>query len=621
MDATVHSANGSHREADLIIVGGTPGGIMTAIAAARRGCSAIILERTVHVGGLPANGLGATDISTRGVAAGLFKEFTSRLRDHYSATYGPDSEQVKICSDGYHFEPSVAERLLLEMLAECPSITLLTRRQFDARPERVQRKDGEILSLQVLNLATGGEETYSGGIYVDATYEGDLAAAAGVPFSTRREGFSDYHEPMAGRVYQRWSFPDEIGEGSTFEGDDTIQAYNFRLCLTDRADNRVPFPKPPGYNRAEYASLVEDLKNDRMPGVHVREREWDGIGRITNIVWLPNGKTDANNQHLAFISTDLPEENYPWPTADWAWRDAFQERLKNYTLGLFWFLQNDPEVPESFQTNARRFGLAADEYTDNGNFPRQVYVREGRRIVGEACFLAHDAIPVGPGARPPIHTTSVTASHYPVDSHAVRKREEGRAHLDGFVSVHTAPYTVPYGIMVPKTIDNLLVPVAVSASHMGFGTLRMEPCWMALGEAAGTAASFMKKLGLPARLVPMDALQNDLVAHGAMLIFYRDVLPHDPAFPALQYLGVRGLIPSWHADLDGGLTEDERALWAAVFHVEAGLLIPGASRREALEILSPTLKRAESGSLEKTTPVVPASRNEKRSALEPALSR
>jgi hypothetical protein len=576
--------------ADLVVVGGTPGGLMCAIAAARRGRSVIVLERGKHIGGLPANGLGATDISTRGVAAGLFKEFTGRIRGHYAEKYGPDSEQLEVCSDGYHFEPSVGEKILHEMVEECPSITVLIRRQFDARPERAPRQDRWIPSLQVLNLDTGTLETFTAKVFIDATYEGDLAAAAEVPFSTRREGFADYHEPMAGRVYQRWDHPHEIGEGSTFEGDDTIQAYNFRLCLTDRPENRIPIVQPPGYDREEYASLAEDLKLDRMPGVHVRELEWDGVGRITNIVWLPNGKTDANNQHLAFISTDLPEENYPWPTADWAWRDRFQERLKNYTLGLFWFLQNDPAVPESFRTNARRFGLAADEYQDNENFPRQVYVREGRRIVGEAAFLAHDALPVKPDGRPPVHRTSVAASHYPVDSHAVRKREMGRAHLDGFVSVHTAPYTVPFGIMVPKTIDNLLVPVAVSASHMGFGTLRMEPCWMALGEAAGTAANLMIQLGLPARQTPISRLQADLVSQGAMLIYFRDLTPDDPLFPAAQFLGVRGAIAGWRVDLDEPLSPDDCQLWTELSGLTPYKLTPGMTRRTALEVISEALE-------------------------------
>lgn len=571
----------SNSSADLVIVGATPAGIMAAIAGAQKGLSVIILERSSHIGGLPANGLGATDIETRGVAGGLFLEFTRRIRDYYGKTYGRESTQFTTCSDGYHFEPSVAEKVLKEMLAECPSVSVYTRRQFDARPERASRDNGRLVSIKVLDLESGLDETYSAPAFVDATYEGDLAAAAGVPFATRREGFADYREPLAGRNYRKWGFK-ELGEGSTGEGDDTIQAYNFRLCLTDQPGNRVPIPRPESYDRTEYVSLVDDLKFDRMPGVHRHEREWDGIGRITNIVWLPNGKTDANNQHLAFISTDLPEENYPWPTADWAWRDRFQKRLRDYTLGLLWFIQNDPEVPESFRRNAQRFGLAADEYMDNGNFPRQVYVREGRRILGENCFMAHDALPTQPGGRPPIHAGSIAASHYPVDSHAIRKREPNRCHLDGFLSMATKPYTVPYGVMVPKTIDNLWVPVAVSASHMGFGTLRMEPCWMVLGEAVGVAAALAIPLKLPARSVPVDLLQRELIARGAMLVYYRDVSRDDPAFAALQYLGVRGAIPEWDAKLDDPVTPHEQEYWARIAGIREAWSSEGMSRREAL---------------------------------------
>ena len=564
----------------MVIVGGTPSGVMAAIAAARRGRTAVVLERTTHVGGLLANGLGATDISTRELAGGLFREFTSRVDDYYVRTYGARSEQAAVCSEGYHFEPKIAEKILSEMLEECPGITVLKQRQFDALPDRVEREGRTILAVTVRNLATGADETYPGSAFVDATYEGDLAAAAGVPFSTRREGQAEYSEPMAGRVYQKWG-SSEIGEGSTFEGDDTIQAYNFRLCLTDRPENLTPIAQPPGYDRNEYVSLIDDLKHDRAPGRFVDEKEWNGIGRITNIVYLPNGKTDANNQHLAYISTDLPEENYPWPRADWAWRDQFQTRLRNYTLGLFWFLQNDPEVPASFQANARRYGLAADEYTDNGNFPRQVYVREGRRIVGERIFLAHDAIPATPEGRPPIHADSITASHYPVDSHAIHKREPGRHHLDGFVSVRTQPYTVPYGIMVPKTVDNLWVPVAVSASHMGFGTLRMEPCWMALGEAAGTAVNLSLLHDVAARLVPIDQLQADLTSAGGFLIYHRDVTPDEPALPAIQYLGVRGVLSEWELRLDEPANPEERTRWAAMLGVD-DQWNAGQSKRQVL---------------------------------------
>lgn len=227
----------------------------------------------------------------------------------------------------------------------------------------------------------------------------------------------------------------------------------------------------------------QDRQPFKLPG-----DKW-GIAKITNIVHVPNMKTDANNQHGVFVSTDLPEENWPWPTSSWEWRDKFAQRLREYTEGLFWFAQNDPELPAHFRKAAKEWGLSKDEYADNGHFPRQVYVREGRRFEGAYFFTANDAIPVTIGSRPPIHQSSITASHYALDSHAVRKREEGRVHLDGFLSYPSAVYTVPYGVMVPKEVGNLLLPVPVSGSHIGFSTLRMEPCWMAMGQAAGIASA------------------------------------------------------------------------------------------------------------------------------------
>lgn len=519
------------RKFDVVVVGGTPGGIMSAIAAARGGKTVALLERTGHIGGLPANGLGATDIATRGATGGLFLEFVQRVRKHYVQTYGEGSQQVRDCSDGYHFEPSVAEKVLEQMLAECPAISVLKRRQFDAEAHNVSLAAADIRQITVTNRDSGQPEHYAARIFIDATYEGDLAAAAGAPWRTRREGKAEYNEPLAGRVYKRWgSAPDELGEGSTGEGDDTIQAYNYRLCLTNVPANRVPIVRPDPYNRQEYVSLIDDIRLNRATGAHRGEKEWDGIGRIVNMVTLPNGKTDANNQHLAFLSTDLPEENYPWPTADWAWRDRFAQRLRNYTLGLLYFAQNDPELPEDFRRKCSQWGLARDEYADNGHFPRQVYVREGRRIEGEYLFTAHDALP-GPDGRPPIHRDSITASHYALDSHAHRKREPGRVHLDGFLSHPTKPYTVPYGVIVPKKVDNLLTPVPVSGTHIGFSTLRMEPCWMALGQAAGVAAALSIDTATPPRRLDVTRLQIELLQQGAVLIYPERRLPHLPPAP------------------------------------------------------------------------------------------
>lgn len=586
---------GAAMEADVVVVGGTPGGIMAAIAAARAGRSVILLERTRHVGGLPANGLGATDIATRGATGGLFLEFVGRIREHYVRTYGSDSEQVRDASDGYHFEPSVAEQVFAAMLAEQPRIRLLLMRQFDAAPDNVElTEERRLVRIAVTARESGRREEYRAGVFVDATYEGDLAAAAGVPYRIGREAAAEFDEPMAGRLYKQWRGP--IGPGSTGLGDNAVQAYNFRLALTNRPENRVPVARPEAYDRSEYAGLIDDLRMNRVAAPADAERgewAWDGIGRIVNMVRLPNGKTDANNQHAAFISTDLPEENWPWPTSGWEWRDAFALRLRDYTLGLLWFAQNDPALPADFRRRAAEWGLAADEYRDNAHFPRQVYVREGRRIEGEHLFTAHDALPLSEGMRPPVYARSVTASHYALDSHAVRKREPGRVHLDGFFSLGSQPYTIPYGVMLPRDVDGLLVPVAVSGTHVGFSTMRMEPAWMALGQAAGEAAALSIERGVAPRGVQIAELQDRLLAGGAVLIHYRDARPGDAHYRALQHFGLLGLVPGWEAKAGEVASEQDAARWIAASGGAAPSdYRPGrTSRGELLDLLLPGLRR------------------------------
>ena len=556
--------------ADVVVVGATPGGIMSAIAAGRMGCSVILLERSSHIGGLPANGLGATDIATRGATGGLFLEFVGRIRNYYLEKYGSGSAQVEACSDGYHFEPHVAAMVFRAMLAEVESkVTVLTRCQFDADPANVGFDNGRISWIMILDRDRGNTMIYSGKVFIDATYEGDLAAASGADFRTGRESWSEFKEPMAGVLYKPWS--GDPGPGSSGLGDNAVQAYNFRLCLTNNPDNRVLFPKPDKYNRDEYKSLVKDIEEGRFAAVgERREMEIDGIGRATNMARLPNEKTDANNQHASFLSTDLPEENWPWPTSSWEWRDRFAERLRSYTLGLFWFMQNDQEVPEEVRARCREWGMAADEYQDNANFPRQVYVREGRRIEGDYLFTAHDAIPVRVGARPPLHLDSITASHYALDSHAVRKREEGRLHLDGFFSYPSRPYMVPYGVMLPKGIEGILAPVPVSGTHIGFSTLRMEPCWMAMGQAAGTAAALSCRTGKTPRQVEVSLIQEQLIADGAVLMYFTDYGPDDIWFRMLQRAAVRGYYSAnnWDAGLDMRLTRERAEKWIGISGAE-----------------------------------------------------
>lgn len=589
---------------DVVIVGGTPAGIAAAIAAAREGKNSVILERSARVGGLPVNGLGATDIATRGATAGLFARFVALNRAFYVEKYGEDSPQVRDCSDGYRFEPAVAAETFGRMLAEAGPgrITVLTGRQFDAEARHVEKRGERIVSIRILDRTTDREEHYRGAMFIDATYEGDLGAAAGVPFRIGRESADAYGEVCAGKIYRWWKHgPD--AEGTTYEGDDAIQAYNYRLCLTDDPQNRLAVSRPARYDREEYVSLVGDVLEGRTTDVRYRGADsaaiaenrrrieagertaapgdvW-GMSRVVSMTRLPNAKTDANNQHLALLSTDLPEENWPWPTADWTWRDRFAERLREYTLGLLWFVQHDEALPPHFREACLKWGLAADEYRDNGGFPRQVYVREGRRLEGCYFFTAADALPRAEGRRPPLHASSVTASHYALDSHAVRKREAGRVHLDGFFSHPTAVYTVPYGVMVPRRIENLLFPVAVSGSHVGFSTLRMEPCWMALGEAAGTAAALAVEERRNVREIAVEALQERLLRHGAVLVYLRDLDPGDPDYAEVQRLALRGFFPEWEAGLDRPMDAETARLWSklAACGIEAGTTV---TRREWL---------------------------------------
>ena len=593
---------------DVVVVGGTPGGITSAIAAAREGMSVVILERSSHLGGLPSNGLGATDISTRGATAGLFLTFVGGNLKYYVDTYGKDSQQVQDCSGGYHFEPSVAEKTFLGMLTGYPSITVLCNRQFDCYPENVEMEGENIRMIKILDLGSGRTEEYEASFFIDATYEGDLAAAAGVPYRLGRESADMYGEPCAGRIYRRWGVQFHGGgesEGTTYMADNAIQAYNYRLCLTTDKAHRIKVKKPANYNREEYLSLVEDVWTGRNTGIEtigLTEADYEanraalkagkpttipgdpwGIAKITNMVKLPNEKTDANNQHMAFLSTDLPEENWPWPTATWEWRDRFAKRLRDYTLGLIWFVQHDKALPRHFRKECRRWGLSSTEYTDNGYFPRQVYVREGRRMDGQYLFTALDAIAVAEGQRPPVHPTSITSSHYAMDSHACHKREEGRVHLDGFFGYESVPYTVPFGVMVPKQVGNLLFPVPVSGTHVGFSTMRMEPCWMALGEAAGTAAALAVKNAVPVQEISVDSLQGLLLDNGASLVYLKDLTPASPDFKMAQIMALKGYIPGWEARLDEEASAEDLTLFRSL----SGKVPPAAlkSRKEILQYL------------------------------------
>jgi len=569
----------AQKKFDVVVVGANPGGITSAIAAAKLGKKVLVLERTSHIGGLPANGLGATDIDTRGATTGLFLEFVQHIKAYYVKKYGATSQQVKDSRDGYHFEPSVAEKVFLEMIAEHPKITVLKRRQFDALAKNVTVDHGIVKSIKVTNRDNGETEQYSAAVFIDGTYEGDLAAAVGIPFRVGRESQREYNEIGAGKIYKFWDGP-EVDSLTTHTGDTAIQAYNYRVNLTKIPAKKVPFTKPANYDRNEYVSLITDVLESRQQAIGPMK---SGIDVVVNSVLIPNGKVDANNQHAALISTDLPEENYYWPKANWAWRDKFTLRLRSYILGLLYFAANDDALPADFRAKVSEWGFANDEYIDNQNFPRQVYVREGRRIIGAHVFTANDALSVQGNERPPVYKNSITAGHYSLDSHATLKRENGKPVLEGFLSYKTKPYTVPIEVMYNDKIKNVLCPVPVSGTHIGFSTLRMEPCWMALGQAAGVTAALMQKSKLTTKNLPVLAVQKILLEQKATLIYFEDLTINDPDFAMVQLMALRGYLPNFKANLEEKIDSETFSKWEKMSGKKLPVNIQAPTRREVLK--------------------------------------
>lgn len=556
------------RHCEVLVYGATPGGIGAAIAAARRGRKTVLLEPTKHIGGLMTSGLGRTDINWPEASGAIYREFLHKVLDYYTQRYGAQSPQVAACKNGMFFEPSVASFLLNGMLAaEAANLTLISGQQL----AEAERSGNRLTAIQVKSRENGTSLRWTADAFIDATYEGDLAAAAGVPYTTGRESRDEWNEEYAGKLYMNFAPDKEVFPGSTGEGDERIQAYNFRLCLTDVPENRVAVAKPEEYNREDYASLIEDVASGRVKS----------IGNVLNILPVPNGKTDANNHHYCMCSSDLPEENQEYLEGDEMIRERIILRHKHYLQGLLWFLQHDEALSLSFREDALRYGYAADEFVDNGHFPPQIYVREGRRIKGEYVFTENDAR-IAPGlSRTPVHADSIVVGSYAIDSHATRKREPAGRNvaLEGFLGLGwlTEIYQVPYGVMVPREVDGLLVPVAVSSTHMGLGTIRMEPCWMQLGFAAGIAADLSLGLGVPERSIPIDALQDVLLEHNQMISFFEDIDPLGEEGKAIQYFGAKGLFSAYTARPD----EPVSAASAASLLTLARLL-PGGRRLPAL---------------------------------------
>jgi hypothetical protein len=520
-------------QADVVVVGATPAGVAAAVAAARSGAKVIVLEESAHVGGIVAGGLTNTDIRKHGAVGGLYNEFKRRIVRHYVENYGSESAQVKICKDGNRFEAHVAEKIFREMLSGEKNILLRTQHRVVAASvigsDGVERPatpgiriDGAVpkefpapvkLACIQTKILNGSIEEVRAAVFIDCTYEGDLAALTGAPYRVGRESRQTFGEPHAGHIYVRFKDYNPL-PGSTGEADQGIQAFCFRFHLTRK--NSVPVVRPSGFQRADYRHLLDQIAKGKITR----------FNQIIQLYEMPNEKFEANSDHphpdtgAPAESLDLAEENWSWPEAEPEERRRIFERYWSYNEGLLWLLQNDPAVPETIRNEANRWGFPKDEFTDNQHRPHHIYVRQGRRIWGEYTVTENDATPVFKTGLPALRSDGIAVTEFEFDSHAVRKYDPSYPLVrPGYFFVAHDPFQLPYRITVPKCVDGLLVPVACSASHVGYQTLRMEPVFMALGEACGIAAHLANTEKLEVRSAPIGKLRKEILQRGGVVLF------------------------------------------------------------------------------------------------------
>lgn len=538
---------GRAEEYGVMVYGATPAGIAAALAAAEGGESVLLVEPTAQIGGLMTNGLTHADFRTFEGITGFYRKFSALAEEHYRETYGADSPQVKDSMRGTQVEPKVHFALFQKLLAAQPKITVRTRWVLDRVKSSSNAEGDSPGRVRTLELALFADETNTlhqigARMFIDGTYEGDLMAAAGVPYRVGREAGEEYAELLA---------PDAA--------DTQVQGYNFRLTMTRDPANRVMPKAPEGYDREAFTDLLPLLADGRLKQV------W-GMSASAIIKAhappLPNGKFDINDMSRGPVRLSLPGENDEWPDGSagvatremksgvvapfsrTALRDA-RARVwgvhRAWQIGLIYFLQNDPAVPEKFRNEAREMGWCRDEYVESGHLPEQLYVREARRMVGAYVFTEKDTDPVPEDARSVLRREAIAMGDYGPNCHGTAHEGSlfGGKHTGEFYK-RVAPYQIPYGVLLPRDFENLLVPGAVSSSHVGFCALRLEPIWMSLGEAAGHAAHLANARKTTLDRVPVPELQARLHASGAATIYVSDVLPGHPDFAAVQWWGTAG---------------------------------------------------------------------------------
>ena len=525
--------------ADVVIYGSSPAAVTAAVKAKDMGLTPVIVSPEKHVGGLSVSGLGFTDSGNTAAIGGLAREFYHRI---YLAYRKPDAwrwqkrEDFTGCGQGtkavrqedqtmWTFEPHIAESVFSEWLAEKGVKVVCC--EFLDRDKGVVKENGRIVSIRMLSGSV-----YHGRYFIDATYEGDLMAASGVPYRVGREACSEFGEEWNGNQvgilhhnhnFRDWNISpyrtpgdpssglcaeiDTSGPGVRGQADGLVQAYCYRLCMTDDPRNRIPFSKPDGYDSSRYELLAR-----------VYAKGYDET--FAKFDRIPNHKTDTNN-HGPF-NADYIGASREWPEASYERRVRIAQAHRDYQMGLYYFLANDPSVPADVRARMSNWGLASDEFVDNGGWPYHLYVREARRMQGEYVMTEHDCL--GNPRHPSQGKAygSIGMGSYAIDSHNVRRyvTADGYVQNEGDIGVQPKqPYEIDYGSIIPRREDclNLLVPVALSATHTAFGSIRMEPVFMILGESAATAVALAAKDGLAVQDVPYGSLKARLVADGQML--------------------------------------------------------------------------------------------------------
>ena len=511
--------------ADVVVYGGTSAGVTAAVQVSRMGHSVILVEPGSHIGGLTSGGLGFTDSGDKRVIGGVAREFYQRIRRHYDQPSAwvqekpTDYPRYRPGDDAmWTFEPKVAEAVFWQMLKET-SIKVLMQ-------ERLNRETGvKITAGRVVSITMESGKILSGKQFIDTTYEGDLMAAAGVKYTVGREANSVYGETLNGNQVKAnvhnhrflknvdpWLTPgdpssglvpevENAGPGEDGTGDHRVQAYCFRMCMSKAPGNRVPFPKPDNYDEKRYELLFRnfeagDLRVPISPDM------------------MPNGKTDTNN-NCAF-STDYLGGNYRYPEASYKERESIIRDHEDYQKGLMWTLANHPRVPEVVRQHMTQWGLPADEFVDNGNWPHQLYIREARRMVSDYVVTELDC------RRARIAEDSVGLGSYNMDSHNVRRyiTAEGFVQNEGDVQVSPGgAYLISYRSVIPARgqVTNLSVPVCLSSSHIAYGSIRMEPVFMILGQSTATAAVQAIRGNHALQDLPYAALREQLVKDGQVL--------------------------------------------------------------------------------------------------------